>query len=90
MNEKLVVVNGFLQKVLGQIEEEKRKIKRNGFVFDDLNDRWQKLAFTFYTDIASLSTEAEHILEYLNEGSNEFHIPRTRMPIWCWCRVLTH
>lgn len=55
----------FLKKVSNQIELDKAKLVNNGFVIDNLDDRWQKLAFTLYTDIAALSTEAEQILEYL-------------------------
>lgn len=62
-----VVLKEFLQKVVKQIQEEKLKVESNDFVFDNLDDPWQKLAFTFYTDIAALSTEAEQILEYLQE-----------------------
>ncbi len=63
----------FLKKVSKQIELDKEKLVKNGFVIDNLDDRWQKLAFTLYTDIAALSSEAEQILEYLadKEGSKE-------------------
>ncbi len=61
------VVTEFLEKAKGQIGKEIEIIKRNGFIFDNLDDRWQKLAFTLYTDILSLATEAGHILEYLEE-----------------------
>jgi len=66
---KLVAIDliGFLEKVSKQIEKDKEKLQKNGFVIDNLEDRWQKLAFTLYTDIAALSTEAEQILEYLLE-----------------------
>lgn len=40
-------------------------MRANGYVFDNLDDRWQKLAFTFYTDIAELSMEAERLLDEL-------------------------
>jgi hypothetical protein len=63
--DKLVIA--FLEKVKNQIEQDKEKLEKNGFVIDNLDDQWQKLAFTLYTDIMALSTEAEQILDYLKE-----------------------
>lgn len=48
-------------------------IRRNNFVFQtplgklDLTDaeRWEKLAFSLYTDLASVSSRARHLLEGL-------------------------
>lgn len=41
-----------------------REIMRNNdFVIDNLDDRWQKLAFTFYTMIVELSVEAENLID---------------------------
>jgi hypothetical protein len=57
----------FLTKVKNQAAADQETMRRNGFVIDNLDDKWQKLAFTFYTDIAALSTEAEHILEDIAE-----------------------
>ena len=37
-------------------------IKRERFVFDDLTDRWQKLAFTIYTELTQASTDAKNAL----------------------------
>jgi len=54
--------HAFLEAVRDKQEEELQKIKLNGFVFDDLEDRWQKLAFTFYSDIAELSMIARNLL----------------------------
>ena len=34
-------------------------MRREGFVIDDLEDRWQKLAFTLYTYLAENATQAE-------------------------------
>jgi hypothetical protein len=65
--EQSATVKKFLEVVKGKVEEAKRMMKREGFVIDDLDDRWQKLAFTLYTDIVALSTEAEQILEYLTD-----------------------
>jgi len=57
----------FLEIVRDKVVQEQLMMKRNGFVIDNLNDRWQKLAFTLYSEIVGLSTQAEHILEYLEE-----------------------
>jgi len=62
-----VDVLGFLKKVQGQLAKAKRILEVNNFVIDNLDDRWQKLAFTLYTDIAAMSTEAEQILKALAE-----------------------
>jgi hypothetical protein len=35
------------------------KMQREGFVIDDLDDRWQKLAFTLYTKLVQNATEAD-------------------------------
>jgi hypothetical protein len=40
-------------------------IKRENFVFDDLTDRWQKLAFTVYTELTQASTDAKNALAEL-------------------------
>jgi len=65
--EQEATVARFLEMVKRKIEQEKLMMEQNGFVIDNLNDRWQKLAFTLYTDILGLSTQAELILEYLEE-----------------------
>ncbi|MGA2669978.1 MAG: hypothetical protein ABSF21_00955 [Dehalococcoidia bacterium] len=66
--EQSVTVVKFLEVVKNKIEEESQIMLRENFIIDNLDDRWQKLVFTFYTDILALSTEAEQILEYLKEG----------------------
>ena len=63
----IIDLMGFLAKVQNQIEVDKKKLEDNGFVIDNLEDRWQKLAFTLYTDIAALSTEAGQIITELLE-----------------------
>mgnify|MGYP003491454126 CR=1 FL=1 len=46
-------------------------IKRERFVFDDLTDRWQKLAFTIYTELTQASTDAKNALaEHRGEKAN--------------------
>ena len=39
--------------------EAQEMMRREGFVIDDLEDRWQKLAFTLYTYLAANATQAE-------------------------------
>ena len=39
--------------------EAQEMMRREGFVIDDLGDRWQKLAFTLYTYLAANATQAE-------------------------------
>ena len=63
-------ITGFLTKVKNQVAIDQEKMRRNGFVIDNLEDRWQKLAFTLYTDIAALSTEAEQLLEAMSDTEN--------------------
>jgi len=60
-------VKPFVEKVRNRQPEALAIIKKHGVVFDDLEDRWQKLAFTLYTDIVELSRDAEHILEIAQE-----------------------
>lgn len=59
-------VKDFLKKVQGMGNEAKAKVQNNGFVFDGLGGPWQKLAFTFYTDIWEMSFAAENLLEAMN------------------------
>jgi len=67
----MIDIFGFLAKVKNQVMVSQEMMRRNGFVIDNLDDRWQKLAFTLYTDIAALSTEAEQIITALLEYSEE-------------------
>ena len=55
----------FLAKVKGMVHRDNEIMRREGFVIDNLDDRWQKLVFTLHTFIAELSTDAGHILEEL-------------------------
>jgi len=57
----------FLETVQAKMQQEIDMMQKHGFVFDNLDDRWQKLAFTLYTDIAQLSSGAKQLLEYLKE-----------------------
>ncbi|HUW11165.1 MAG TPA: hypothetical protein VM537_15655 [Anaerolineae bacterium] len=38
-------------------------MRREGFVIDDLEDRWQKLAFTLYTYLAENATQAQAAID---------------------------
>ena len=53
----------FTRKVSGEAYRTLNIIKKHHYVFDDLEDRWQKLAFTFYSNIAQLSDEAIKLIE---------------------------
>jgi hypothetical protein len=55
-------VRAFLVATEGQLEAAQKVMGDNGFVFDNLNDPWQKLAFTFYTDIVQMSLTAKWLL----------------------------
>jgi len=57
----------FLTRVKEQVVKDQEMMRANGFVIDNLDDRWQKLAFTLYTDIASLSADAGQLLEEMEE-----------------------
>jgi len=51
-----------LQKVEAKQPEALKKIEANGFVFNDIGcepGNWQHLAFTLYTDLCELRTEAD-------------------------------
>ena len=65
--EQEATVMKFVEAVSTKMDKEIAMMRQHEFVFDDLDNRWQKLAFTLYTDIAQMSTEAEQILEYLGE-----------------------
>lgn len=38
-------------------------MRREGFVLDDLNDRWQKLAFTLYSSLCELESKSRYLFE---------------------------
>lgn len=66
-------VAAFLATVRDKCREEQEKMRANGFVIDNLNDRWQKLAFTFYSDIAEMSMRAGQLLD---EGGEQDEVPQ--------------
>ena len=57
----------FLRKVSDKGKEMLAICEKENFVFNNLKDRWQKLAFTFYSEIAQLSSEAQAIVTYLQQ-----------------------
>lgn len=61
-------IKEFLEYVAKSPYEMQEVMVKNGFVINDLNDRWQKLAFTLYTRIVSLSSRAGVLLEVMKEG----------------------
>lgn len=65
--EQRTTIINFLESAKGKVIEQREMMIREGFVIDNLDDRWQKLVLTLYTVIVGLSTEAENILEYLKE-----------------------
>lgn len=52
---------------IGQMPSAQKVMRDNGFVIDDLSNRWQKLAFTFYTQIVETATEAEAARDRVKE-----------------------
>ena len=61
-NARLLTERDVLREVCEEIasgsEEAQEIMRREGFVIDNLEDRWQKLAFTFYTMLANHSAKA--------------------------------
>jgi hypothetical protein len=55
-NDVLGLIAGAQERALAMIEKQK-------FVFDGTGGRWEKLAFTLYTDICEMSAHAEMVLE---------------------------
>lgn len=52
----------FLRTVSNKPKEMLKICEKNNFVFDNLDNRWQKLAFTFYSEIVELGNKAEQLL----------------------------
>lgn len=50
------------EKVRDKPKEALKIMEKNGFVIDNLEDRWQKLAFTFYTIIVESAISAEEAI----------------------------
>ena len=68
---KLANQREFLKYVAGQSKEALAIIEREGFVFDHSVGRWEKLAFTLYSDLVAISSEARHQLEEIEENNDE-------------------
>jgi septal ring factor EnvC (AmiA/AmiB activator) len=47
---------------------EKLSEKENEFVIDNLDDIWQKLCFSFYTDICEMQTKIEKLYKLIEGG----------------------
>lgn len=58
-------VKQFLECVKGHPSKMQDLMRRHGYVIDNLDDPWQKLAFTLYTEIVELSSQARDLLESL-------------------------
>ena len=58
----------FLEEVSKKSKEMFAICEEEDFVFDNLKNRWQKLAFTFYAEIVALSSKAEAILADCREA----------------------
>ena len=52
--------------VAGRTDEVQVMMEREGFVIDDLDDRWQKFAFTLYSILAHDAAQAERAIR--NDG----------------------
>jgi hypothetical protein len=52
-----------LRDIIQTPQRMQKMMRREGFALDNLDDRWQKLAFTFYTQLVQQATDAEAILE---------------------------
>ena len=63
-------VIGLLKFLIQKPDTAREILRKHGFVFTDLNDPWQKLAFTFYSDIIEAAIKADNLLEYL-EGEDD-------------------
>lgn len=38
-------------------------MRKHGFVFSDLDDPWQKLAFSFYSDLCEINSKVQQLFE---------------------------
>jgi len=52
-------LEGLLRDITQAPQEMQDMMRREGFAIDNLDDRWQKLAFTLYTRIVTMATEAD-------------------------------
>ena len=49
-------------------KEARDKMEANDYAFTDFNDRWQKLAFTFYSMLVEYALEADNLLMDMHES----------------------
>ncbi len=56
-------LEGLLREFTHTPQEMQEMMRREGFAIDNLDDRWQKLAFTLYAQIVSMATEADNYLK---------------------------
>ena len=56
----------FIKMVSGKQQEMIKIMERNNLVLDNLNEPMQKLAFTFYSEIAEMSHNADILLEEIS------------------------
>ena len=52
-----------LEKIGAKQQETLETLRSNGIVFDDLNDHWQKVAFSIYVDLCEMDTWAHQALD---------------------------
>lgn len=53
----------FAQWAQGLQPQALEKIQKHGFVFDDPDDRWQKLTLTLYTSLCEVKDRAQAMFE---------------------------
>jgi hypothetical protein len=46
-------------------------LEANGIIFDNMDDHWQKVAFSVYTDLCEMDTIARSALARLDSGATE-------------------
>jgi len=56
---------------MDELDRAKDTIRREGFVFDGSGGHWEKLAFSFYTDLAETHYRAQSALDAIAEESAE-------------------
>ena len=71
LEKELQGMREFLEKISKKGEEMLAICERENFIFDNLEDRWQKLAFTFYSEIVQLSSDAHSICHYIKGGERK-------------------
>jgi hypothetical protein len=64
----------FLKKVQSKQERAVKIMRDRGLMFSSDDDKWESLAFTFYTMLCELDLNARHLLEEIEdkpEAGNE-------------------